>query len=168
MNTNNNDKVSIDWGGARGAIWTLAGAAIATVAQRGGLGGFLGGMPPPPPPVPLATQRDLTYERELTVANAKIGQLEAEKYADSVTLAAERRLADKIEKIEVAMNAATTTQAVLNAKQEAFIGGLAAQVESFNRMTQRFINPVVMSGSEAIVASFKANAASASTTAAAA
>ena len=160
MNTNNNDKVSIDWGGARGAIWTLAGAAIATVAQRGGLGGFLGGNMPPPLETP-ATQRDLTYERELTVANAKIGQLEAEKYADTVTLAAERRLADKIEKIEVAMNTATTTQAVLNAKQETFVATLAGQVASFEHMTQRFINPAVMNGSEAIAASFKANSASA-------
>ena len=149
-----NDKVSIDWGGARGAIWTLAGAAIATVVQRGGLGGVLGGMPPPPLEPP-ATQRDLKYERELTVANAKIGQLEAEKYADAVSLATERRLADKIEKIETSMNAATTTQAVLNAKQEAFIAALAGQVASFDRMTQRFINPAVMSGSEAIAASFK-------------
>jgi hypothetical protein len=123
-------------------------------------------MPPPPFEAP-ATQRDLTYERELTVANAKIGQLEAEKYADGAVLAAERRLADKIEKIEVAMNAATTTQAVLNAKQEAFIGALAGQVASFDRMTQRFISPGVMTGSEAIAASFKANATSTTTAAAA-
>jgi hypothetical protein len=143
-----NEKVTIDWGGTRGAVWTGAGALIGLLAQRSGLlggNGILGGGTP----CEVATQRDLGYERELTKANAEIGQLKAEKYADAGILAAERRLADKIERIETAMNAATTTQAVLNAKQEAFIGGLAAQVASFDRMTARYINPVVMNVSEA-------------------
>ena len=151
--------------GIRGWGWALFGVGAAAAAKYVlGDGVFGGGRPQGGGNPPWA--RDMTYERELTVANAKIGQLEAEKYADSVTLASERRLADKIEKIEVAMNAATTGQAVLNAKQEAFIATLAGQVSSFDRMTQRFINPGVMTGSEAIAASFKASATA--TTAAAA
>lgn len=157
MNTNNNDKVSIDWGGARGAIWTLAGAAIATVAQRGGLGGVLGGMPPPPPPVPLATQRDLTYERELTVANAKIGQLEAEKYADAVTLAAERRLADKIEKIETGLNGAVLKQAEYNVANTAAVASIGQQTAQLMRLTGIVINAPTMLASEAGASAFKAN-----------
>ena len=149
------ETVSIDWGGTRGAVWTGAGALIGLLAQRSGLlGGILGGGGTP---CEVATQRDLGYERELTKANAEIGQLKAEKYADAATLAAERRLADKIEKIETSMNAATTAQAVLNAKQQGFIDMLAGQVASFDRMTARYINPVVMSVSEAAAKSLPAS-----------
>ena len=131
----------------------LGGSALLVSLLNGGLGNLLGGgMRPPMGEPPCA--RDLNYERELTKANAELGQLKAEKYADAVTLAAERRLADKIGAIEKEMNSAVATQAVLNAKQEAFIGGIAAQVASFDRMTARYINPVVMNVSEAAAKAF--------------
>jgi len=147
-----------DGKGLRGALWAAFGVGTAAAAKYVlGEGGLFGGGAPQGGNPPWA--RDMNYERELTVANAKIGQLEAEKYADAVTLASERRLADKIEKIEAAMNAATTTQAVLNAKQEAFIGALASQVASFDRMTARYIIQPVMSASEAAAAALTPKAA---------
>lgn len=137
-----------DGKGLRGALWAAFGVGTAAAAKYVlGEGGLFGGGAPQGGIPPWA--RDMNYERELTVANAKIGQLEAEKYADAVTLAAERRLADKIEAIEKAMNATTATQAVLNAKQQGFIDMLAGQVASFERMTARYIIQPVMATSEA-------------------
>ena len=139
------EQVTIDWGGTRGAAWTVAGGIIGLLAQRTGLlnGVGLGGGG-----CEYATKEALAYERKLTEKDMTIGRLNAEQFASAAALATERRLADKIEAIEKAMNTAAATQAVLNAKQEAFIGGLAAQVASFDRMTARYINPVVMSVSE--------------------
>ena len=132
--------------GLRGPIWAAFGVAAAAGAKYVLGDGLFGGRPPAGDP-PWA--RDMNYERELTKANAEIGQLKAEKYADVVTLAAERRLADKIEAIKKAMNTATATQAVLNAKQQGFIDMLAGQVASFERMTARYIIQPVMATSEA-------------------
>ena len=165
MTENNNEKVSIDWGGARGAIWTLAGAAIATVAQRGGLGGFLGGnLPPLEPP---ATQRDLGYERQLTEKDSEIGQLKAEKYADAAVLAAERRLADKIEKIEVSMNGAVLKQAEYNVANTAAVSNIGAQAAQLMRLTGMVINAPTRLASEAGASAFKASSAAANVAAAA-
>ena len=138
--------------GIRAALWSAFGVGTAAAAKYvlGGEGGLFGGGCNKN----VATTRDLDYERKLTEANAKIGQLEAEQFASAAALATERRLADKIETLEKAMNATAATQAVLNAKQEAFIGGLAAQVASFDRMTARYIIQPVMSASEAAAAAF--------------
>lgn len=141
----------------------LGGSALLVSLLNGGLGNILGGgMRPPAGDPPWA--RDLNYERELTKANAELGQVKAEKYADAVTLAAERRLADKIEAVEKELKAAAATQAVLNAKQEAFVGGLAAQVASFDRMTARYIVQPVMAASEAAAAAFAPKGVAAATT----
>lgn len=130
----------------------LGGSALLIQLLSGGLGNIIGGNRPPAGDPPWA--RDMAYERELTKANAEIGQLKAEKYADAATLAAERRFEDKLDAIEAQINAATTTQAVLNAKQEAFMGSLAAQVASFDRMTSRYIAPGVITASEAAATAF--------------
>lgn len=146
--------------GLRGPIWAAFGVAAAAGAKYVlGDGGLFGGCNKN-----VATTRDLDYERKLTEANAKIGQLEAEQFASAAALATERRLADKIEALEKAMNATAATQAVLNAKQEAFIGGLAAQVASFDRMTARYIIQPVMSASEAAAAAFAPKTATATGT----
>ena len=152
-----NEKVSIDWGGTRGAVWTGAGALIGLLAQRSGLlNGIFGGGG-----CEYATKEALAYERQLTEKDMTIGRLNAEQFASAAALATERRLADKIEAIEKAMATGFNAQAVLNAKQEAFIGGIAAQVASFDRMTARYINPVVMSVSEAAAKALPSPAASA-------
>lgn len=148
--------------GIRAALWSAFGVGTAAAAKYvlGGEGGLFGGGCNKN----VATTRDLDYERKLTEANAKIGQLEAEQFASAAALATERRLADKIEALEKAMNATAATQAVLNAKQEAFIGGLAAQVASFDRMTARYIIQPVMSASEAAAAAFAPKATTATGT----
>jgi len=83
---NSEEKTSVEWGGVRGALWTLAGAGIATVAQRagiGGLGGLLGGMPPPPPGGPGAPVTrevvDLLVENATLKANAHADKMNADQ-----------------------------------------------------------------------------------------
>lgn len=147
------DKTYASSGVANTGLGLSIGALGLLLLQNGALGGILGGNRPDPSNPPWA--RDMGYERELTKANAEIGQLKAEQYANAAVLAAERRLADKIEALETAQTAAYNAQAVLNAKQEAFIGGLAAQVASFDRMTARYITGPVMSASEAVLAANK-------------
>lgn len=133
--------------GLRGPIWAAFGVAAAAGAKYvlGGDGGLFGGGCNKN----VATTRDLDYERKLTEANAKIGQLEAEKYADAGALAVERRLTDKIEELKATMNATTTTQAVLNEKQMGILAVLGTQVAAFDRMTGRYIIQPVMATSEA-------------------
>lgn len=138
--------------GIRGWGWALFGVACAAGAKYVmGDGGLFGGGGQR---CNLATQRDLEYERALTVANAEIGQLKAEKYADAATLAAERRFEDKLDAIEAQLNTATTTQAVLNAKQQGFMEALAGQVAAFDRMTARYFTAPVMAASEAALTAF--------------
>jgi hypothetical protein len=134
-----------------------AGALGLLLLQNGGLGGILGGNRPPMEPP--ATQRDLGYERQLTEKDAEIGQLKAQQYADAAVLAAERRLADKIEKIETQLNTTTTTQAVINAQQTGIIATLQNQVMVLNNMTGLYIKPGVMGASEAALNTLKPAAA---------
>ena len=158
-----NEKPSNVLGGT--GVGLGAGALGLLLLQNGGLGGLLGNNNVPRPPVPeLATQRDLGYERQLTEKDTEIGQLKAQQYADAAVLAAERRLADKIEKIETQLNTTTTTQAVINAQQTGLIATLQNQVFQLNSMTGLFIKPAVMGASEAALNTFKGG--SAATTAA--
>ncbi len=146
--------------GIRAALWSVFGVSTAAAAKYvlGGDGGLFGGCNKN-----VATTRDLDYERKLTEANAKIGQLEAEKYADTGALAVERRLTDKIEELKATMNATTTTQAVLNEKQMGILTVLRTQVAAFDRMTGRYIIQPVMATSEAAL-NIKPVAAAATTT----
>ncbi len=121
--------------------------------QNGGLGGILGGNHPPVEPP--ATKTEVNYERQLTEKDMKIAQLSAEKYADTVVLAAERRLADKIEKIETQLNTTATTQAVINAQQTGIIATLQGQVMQLNNMTGLYIKQPVMAASEAALTALK-------------
>ena len=151
------EQVTIDWGGTRGAVWTGAGALIGLLAQRSGLlggNGLLGGGTS----CEVATQRDLGYERELTKANAEIGQLKAEKYADSVTLAAERRLADKIEKIETTMQAGFRAQGEYNVANTAAVASISNQTAQLMKMTNLIISAPAFAESQAAAAPFIAKA----------
>lgn len=141
-----------------------AGALGLLLLQNGGLGGLLGNNNVPRPPVPeLATQRDLGYERQLTEKDAEIGQLKAQQYADAAVLAAERRLADKIEKIETAMNQTAATQAVINTQQTGLIATLQNQVMVLNSMTGLYIKQPVMAASEAALTAMNRSATPATT-----
>ncbi len=139
--------------GVRGWGWALFGVATAIGAKYvlGDGNGLFGGNRQC---CNVATQRAREYERELTRANAEIGQLKAEKYADAATLAAERRFEDKLDAIEAQINTTTTTQAVLNAKQQGFLEALAGQVAAFDRMTARYFTVPVMTASEAALTAF--------------
>jgi hypothetical protein len=137
----------------------LGGSALLLSVLNGGLGNLLGGMRAPAGDPPWS--RDLRYERDLTEKDAKIGKLEAQIYTDQQVQAAERRFEDKLDAIEKQLNASVAAQAVLNAKQEAFIGGIAAQVASFDRMTARYIAGPVMTASEAVASAFSAKTATA-------
>ena len=151
-------------GVANTALGLGIGALSLAVLQNGGLGGLLGTGAPRPPMPEVATQRDLQYERSLTEKDAKIGKLEAQQYADAAALAVERRLADKIEKVEVAMNGANATQAVINAQQTGVIGILQTQVANLNAMTGLYIRQPVMAASEAALAYAPGGAARAAVT----
>lgn len=134
--------------GVRGPIWALFG----TAAAAGGvyllntlLNGFGNGRCVPPPPAsPVATQRDLTYERELTQANAKIAQLEAQQFSSDGILAAERRFEDKLDKIEAEICA----QKVHNAVNDGAVAGIAAQTAQLQKLTAPYIVQPVMAASE--------------------
>lgn len=114
------EKTSVEWGGVRGAAWTIAGAAIATVAQRmglGGPGGLLGGFPPPGGPGAPVTREvlDLTTENQ---------GLKSQLYTNEL---------DK-------------RQSVWNATQQGRIDCLQRQVDGLYSMTQltipnRNLNP---------------------------
>ena len=155
--TNDNSKSS---GTAKTGLGLAIGALGLSLLQGGAFGGILGNRPPMPVPEPLATQRDLVYERDLTTKDAEIGQLKAEKYADTVTLAAERRLADKIEKIETGLNTAVLKQAEYNVANTAAVATTNAQVMQLMRLTGLVINAPTMLASEASASAFKANTAS--------
>lgn len=132
----------------------LGGASLLVQLLSGGLGGLsLGNRPPVEPP---ATQRDLGYERELTTKDAEIGQLKAEKYADSAVLAAERRLADKIEKIETSMTAGFRAQGEYNVANTAAVASLSNQTNQLMKMTNLIISGPVMAESSAAATAFTA------------
>lgn len=153
--TENNNKASVGLAGT--GLGLGAGALGLLLLQNGAFGNMLGGNRPPMEPP--ATQRDLGYERQLTEKDTEIGQLKAQQYADAAVLAAERRLADKIEKIETQLNTTTTTQAVINAQQTGIIATLQGQVMQLNNMTGLYIKPGVMGASEAALNSLKPAAA---------
>ena len=104
---------------------------------------------------PAATQRDLCYERQLTEKDAKIGKLEAQQYADAAVLAAERRLTDKIEKVETAMNTAATAQQVFNSTISSTVANTFQQVQQLMAMTGLYIKQPVMAASEAVLNALK-------------
>jgi len=149
--TNNNGSS----GTAKTALGIGIGALGLSVLQNGGPGNILGGRPPMPPPEPLATQRDLGYERQLTEKDSEIGQLRAEKYADAAVLAAERRLADKIEKIETGMNAFVLKQSEYNVANTAAVATTNAQVMQLMKLTGLVINGPTMLASEGAATAFK-------------
>lgn len=143
-----------DGKGIRGWGWALFGVVTAAAAKYVmGNGGVLGGgngcgTPP--------WARDMDYERQLTVANAKIGQLEAEKYADTVTLAAERRYEDKIDALEKQIAELSASQAVFNANTISSIGLVKQQAAQLASMTATVINAPTMLASESAASGFKA------------
>lgn len=133
--------------GVRGPLWTTAGVGIgaaALYAFNTMLRGLGGGMPPPNGGTP-PWARDLTYERELTEANAKAAALEAKLDCRAEVLASERRYEDKFDAIEKQL----CDQRVHNATNDGVVAGIAAQTAQLLKMTAPFIVQPVMAASEA-------------------
>lgn len=121
----------------------LGGSALLVSLLNGGLGNILGGARPPVGDPPWA--RDMNYERELTEKDSKIGKLEAQLYTDQ-----------QITELRKELQAATATQAVINAQQTGVIGLLQSQVNTLNAMTSLYIKQPVMAASEAALSAFTA------------
>ena len=142
--------------GIRGPLWGIAGTAFGVGAKYLlGDGGLFGGGCNKN----VATTRDLDYERKLTEANAKIGQLEAEKYADAATLASERRLTDKIEEVKAAMQAGFRAQGEYNVANTAAVASINNQTAQLMKMTNLIISGPAFAESQAAAAPFVAKAA---------
>lgn len=156
--------------GVRGPLWTTAGVGIgaaALYAINSMMRGFGAGGPPNGGNPPWA--RDLTYERELTEANAKAAALEAKLDCRAEILASERRYEDKFDAIEKQL----CDQRVHNATNDGVVAGIAAQTAQLLKMTSPYIVQPVMAASEAALnfvppALAAAKTGTASTTAAAA
>lgn len=148
-----------DGEGIRPALWSAFGVGTAAAAKYVLGDGLFGGGRPPAGAPPWA--RDMDYERQLTVANAEIGQLKAEKYADAATLAAERRLADKIEKIETAMQAGFRAQGEYNVANTAAVASVSNQTQQLMKMTNLIIAAPAFAESQAAASVFTAKAAAA-------
>ena len=147
---------------AKTALGIGIGALGLDILQNGRLNlGGMGNRPPLPTP---ATKDDLAYERQLTEKDSEIGQLKAEKYADAAALAVERRLADKIEKIETSMNAAVLKQAEYNVANTAAVSSIGAQTAQLMKLTGMVINAPTMLASEAGASAFKVSGAAAAAT----
>ena len=129
------------------------GSAALLLMQNGGLGNLFGGNRPPMEPP--ATQRDLGYERQLTGKDMEIAQLKAQQYADAAVLAAERRLTDKIEKIETTMTTTFAKQDVLNAHQTDSIMAIQGEVQRMKSVYSLYINAPTMAASEAVWTAIK-------------
>ena len=114
----------------------------------------LGGNNRPPAGDP-PWSRDMKYERELTEKDAKIGKLEAQIYTDNQITLLERRIEDKLTRINERITADAAAQSVLNAKQQSFLDVIASKVAGFDAMTSRYINGPVMAASEAALSWFK-------------
>lgn len=132
--------------GVRGPLWTTAGVGIgaaALYAINSMMRGFGAGGPPNGGNPPWA--RDLTYERELTEANAKAAALEAKLDCRAEILASERRYEDKFDAIEKQL----CDQRVHNATNDGVVAGIAAQTAQLLKMTSPYIVQPVMAASEA-------------------
>lgn len=131
--------------GVRGPLWAIMGTGIGAAALYALNTVFRGGFGAPPPGGTPPWARDMTYERELTQANAKVAQLEAQQYANAVVIASERRYEDKFDKIEAAL----CEQRVHNAVNDGAVAGIAAQTQQLLKMTSPYIVQPVMAASEA-------------------
>jgi len=173
MTDETNNKPDYLGQGLRGPVWTAASVGIGGLAlyalntlARGGFG-FGGGMPPAGDP-PWA--RDMTYERELTKANAETAALQAKLDCQNAIIASERRYEDKFDAIEREICA----QKVHNAVNDGAVAGIAAQTAQLQKLTAPYIVQPVMAASEGALnyvppafAAAKATGASTTTAAAA-
>ena len=123
-------------------------AALGTAGFAGlNLQNLLGGMNRPPLEPP-ATQRDLTYERQLTERDAEIGQLKAQIYTD-----------DKINELRRELTAATAAQQAFNATISATVATTVQQTQNLQGLlkgiTGIYINQPTMAASEAVFNALK-------------
>jgi hypothetical protein len=158
MVTETTDNAKAPFNGTAVTGAALGGAALLVQLLSGSFGNVLGGGRPPAGDPPWA--RDLSYERALTEKDSEIGRLKAEQYADTVVLAAERRLADKIAAIETSTAARFAAQGEYNVANTAAVASTGSQVAQLMRLTGLVINAPTMLASEAGASAFKASSAS--------
>ena len=118
-----------------------------------GISAFGGNRPPMEPP---ATQRDVSYERQLTEKDMEIAQLKAEKYTDAAVLAVERRLADKIEATNIRLNEMDKAQSVLNTRQTDALVYAQTEINKLDAVFAPYIKGQIMTASEAVASTLKA------------
>lgn len=122
------------------------GALGLLLLQNGAFGGILGGRPTGGEP---PWGRDLSYERQLTQADAKIGKLESQLYTDQ-----------QVNGLRQELQGATAAQAVFNATLNGTVAAINAQTKQLMGMTGLIINGPAMAASEAAASAFTAKAAS--------
>ena len=125
------------------------GALGLLLLQNGAFGGILGGRPTGGEP---PWGRDLSYERQLTQADAKIGKLESQLYTDQ-----------QVNGLRQELQAATAAQAVFNATMNGTVATINSQTKQLMGMTGLVINAPAMLSSEAAASAFKASGAAAAT-----
>ena len=162
MVTEGNDKVPSNGQVNLNTVLAALGTAGFFGINAGGVGGGLfGGNRPPPEP--MASRYDLENQKEteraMTAKDMEIAQLKAEKYADAAALAAERRLADKIEKIETTMNAGFRAQGEYNVANTAAVTNIGQQAAQLMKMTNLIIAAPAFAESQAAASVFSAKAA---------
>lgn len=109
----------------------IAGTALALL-NNGGLGGiFNGGCKQN-----YVTEKELSMAQELAAKDAKIGLLEADKYADQKIAETFAVLDGKIEKLRDNVNAVNLNQATLNATNTATIACIQGQVAQILSLTK--------------------------------
>ena len=122
------------------------GALGLLLLQNGAFGGILGGRPTGGEP---PWGRDLSYERQLTQADAKIGKLESQLYTDQ-----------QVNGLRQELQGATAALAVFNATLNGTVAAINAQTKQLMGMTGLIINGPAMAASEAAASAFTAKAAS--------
>lgn len=152
VNNNNNKYTSSGQGDLNTVLGAIGTAGVLGLFGGGGIN--IGGGNRPPP----VSQRELdahaASERELAEKDAEIARLKGEKYADAAVLAAERRLADKIEKIETTMTTGFRNQGEYNVANTAAVAGLRKQTDALLSMAGIIINAPAMAASQAAAAAF--------------
>lgn len=138
---------------ATGVVGTVLGGVALLGLMAGGLGLLNRGPGNGNNGSPCATQRDLDYERQLTVANSENAQLKSQIYTD-----------DKIDALRRELSTTTATQAVINAQTGGALAVLQQQAASFSGMQMSVLRPGVIKASEAVAASLPAPAAATTTT----
>ena len=150
-NTGNNNGNTLGNVGFGFAIGDL----VLELLRGGGLNNLFGcGQPKEP----VATQRDIDNERRLNEAHEKIVRLEADRHADEVALAVERRVSDKLDVMFAQQNAINMKQVEFNTRGSDLLAQVKGQADFLASLTSPYINQNVFSASQAAYSALKGGA----------